>query len=216
MQVKGRQKRRDGLKRQAEIMSFALDLFSSQGYNSTSIDDIIKKAGIARGTFYLHFASKDDILEMIIDTNLKIFYDILSRLDISMQRPVGEVIKLYLDASEFLAEQPRFRQIAVLLLCDAIAQTEKIRSRVDAFFKNIIDMSAEYIKKAQEEKRVIDNIDPLANSICIVGAIKEIVYRWAVLKEDINLKNAISTAVAVFFRGMLVNPEEKIGSANNL
>jgi len=210
MHVKGRHKRRDGLKRQAEIMSFALDLFSSNGFNSTSIDDIIKKAGIARGTFYLHFASKDDILEMIIDSNLKMLNDILSQLDISMQKPVNERIKLYIDAAEFLADTPRFRQVAILLLCDAIAQTENIRGKVDIFFKNIIDMSAKYIKKAQEERRVIDKIDPLANSICIVGAIKEIVYRWAVLNEDIDVKKAISTAVVVFFRGMLVDPEEII------
>ncbi|MCU0822462.1 MAG: TetR/AcrR family transcriptional regulator [Spirochaetes bacterium] len=208
MDVKGRHKRRDGLKRQADIMSHALDLFSSNGFNSTSIDDIIKKAGIARGTFYLHFSSKDDILEMIIDSNLKMLYDIFSQLDISMQKPVNEIVKLYINAAGFLADTPRFKQISVLLLCDAIAQTEKIRGRVDMFFKNIIDMSARYICKAQEEHRVIDNIDPFANSICIVGAIKEIVYRWAVLNEDIDIKKAIFTAVAVFFRGMLVNPEE--------
>lgn len=210
MHVKERHKRRDGLKRQADIMSFALDLFSSNGFNSTSIDHIIKKAGIARGTFYLHFASKDDILEMIIDTNLKMLYDILSQLDISMNKPVCEIIELYLNAAEFLADTPRFKQIAVLLLCDAIAQTENIRGKADVFFKNIIDMSAKYIRKAQEERRVIDKIDPHASSLCIVGSIKEIVYRWAVLNEDINIKNAISTVIAIFFRGMLVNPEEVI------
>jgi AcrR family transcriptional regulator len=48
------------------LMDAAFDLFTKAGVNSTTIDEIVKKAGVAKGTFYLYFKDKYDILDMII------------------------------------------------------------------------------------------------------------------------------------------------------
>jgi AcrR family transcriptional regulator len=57
------QKKRN--KREA-LLSSAFDLFLEKGPLNTSIDDIVKKAGIAKGTFYLYFRDRNDILEAIL------------------------------------------------------------------------------------------------------------------------------------------------------
>ena len=44
----------------------AEELFVSKGYDKTSTNDIIDRVGIARGTLYYHFSSKEDILNAII------------------------------------------------------------------------------------------------------------------------------------------------------
>lgn len=48
------------------LMDAAFDLFSKVGVNETTIDEIVKKAGVAKGTFYLYFRDKYDILDMIV------------------------------------------------------------------------------------------------------------------------------------------------------
>jgi AcrR family transcriptional regulator len=48
------------------LLDAAFDLFTKIGVNSTTIDEIVKKAGVAKGTFYLYFRDKYDILDMII------------------------------------------------------------------------------------------------------------------------------------------------------
>lgn len=48
------------------IFDSAYDLFISKGIESTSIDDIVKKAGVAKGTFYLYFKDKYDIIDRLI------------------------------------------------------------------------------------------------------------------------------------------------------
>ncbi len=53
--------------RKNEILDAAADLFNSDGYDGTTISAIIEKAGIARGTIYYHFKSKEDILDALID-----------------------------------------------------------------------------------------------------------------------------------------------------
>lgn len=53
--------------RRLEILHSAEKLFNKQGYDKTSIESIIKKAGIAKGTFYYYFKAKKDILEALVE-----------------------------------------------------------------------------------------------------------------------------------------------------
>ena len=53
--------------RKKEILDTAEQLFASNGFDNTSTNDIIKAVGIARGTLYHHFTSKEDILDSVID-----------------------------------------------------------------------------------------------------------------------------------------------------
>ena len=53
--------------RKNEILDTAEKLFISKGYEKTSTTDILNEIGIARGTLYYHFKSKEDILIAMID-----------------------------------------------------------------------------------------------------------------------------------------------------
>jgi len=48
--------------RRDELMAAAQALFLAQGYHATSVDAIVRRAGVAKGTFYLYFKTKDDVL----------------------------------------------------------------------------------------------------------------------------------------------------------
>lgn len=53
--------------RKGEILDVAEQLFAEKGYDNASTNDIIKEIGIARGTLYHHFSSKEEILDAIVD-----------------------------------------------------------------------------------------------------------------------------------------------------
>ena len=55
-----------GERRKQELLKIAYGLFISRGYENTSVDDIIEAAGIAKGTYYYHFESKEQTLEAVI------------------------------------------------------------------------------------------------------------------------------------------------------
>ena len=55
-----------GEKRKRELLQIAYRLFLSQGYENTSVDEIIEAAGIAKGTYYYYFQSKEQMLEAVI------------------------------------------------------------------------------------------------------------------------------------------------------
>jgi AcrR family transcriptional regulator len=53
--------------RRDELMNAAEHLFLSEGVGATTIEQITSRAGVAKGTFYLYFSSKDDILAALAD-----------------------------------------------------------------------------------------------------------------------------------------------------
>ena len=57
--------------RMAEILDTAEELFYAKGYHETQISDIVKKIGVAQGTFYYYFKSKEEILEALINRQVQ-------------------------------------------------------------------------------------------------------------------------------------------------
>ncbi|MEM9490681.1 MAG: helix-turn-helix domain-containing protein, partial [Myxococcota bacterium] len=53
--------------RRRQILSVAKRVFAENGYHSASISQIIARANIARGTFYLYFSSKQAVFDSILD-----------------------------------------------------------------------------------------------------------------------------------------------------
>lgn len=67
------QKSIQGKKTKEKIYATALKLINEKGYNNVTVDSICQKAGIAKGTFYVHFQAKDDIIRSIYKDNARKF-----------------------------------------------------------------------------------------------------------------------------------------------
>ena len=59
--------------RMAEILDATEELFYARGYHETAISDIVKSIGVAQGTFYYYFKSKEEILEALISRQMSRF-----------------------------------------------------------------------------------------------------------------------------------------------
>lgn len=59
--------RKEAEERRNEILDAADELFGQKGFDGTSTNDILEMVGIARGTLYYHFKSKEDIMDALID-----------------------------------------------------------------------------------------------------------------------------------------------------
>ena len=58
---------RKGEIRKQKLLKIAYRMFLEKGYENTSLDEIIAEAGIAKGTYYYYFPSKEATLEAVID-----------------------------------------------------------------------------------------------------------------------------------------------------
>ena len=73
--------------RRALILDSAVETFSTKGYHQTRVADIIKSAGIARGTFYLYFESKNAIFLGFLEGLLEEFLSGIEGVDTRPDAP---------------------------------------------------------------------------------------------------------------------------------
>lgn len=99
------------------IIEAAWDLFHEKGFEQTTINDIITRAGVAKGSFYYYFHSKDtllDTLSSILDKHYKLIepdimkiencFDRLIEMNYLMHCYIGEKINYQLIASLYAAQ----------------------------------------------------------------------------------------------------------------
>ena len=89
--------------RKNEILDVAERLFGTKGFDNTSTNDILNEIGIARGTLYYHFKSKEEIIDALSE---KLFFEnnpfviVKKRKDLNGLQKMREVIKInYADAA---------------------------------------------------------------------------------------------------------------------
>lgn len=61
-------------KKRTALLETAFELFTVKGFSQTSINDIVKKAGVAKGTFYLYFKDKNDIRNQLISSKASLIF----------------------------------------------------------------------------------------------------------------------------------------------
>jgi AcrR family transcriptional regulator len=104
--------------RQAEatrglLVDAARTLFTEQGYGSTSIEDIIRQAGVARGALYHHFPGKEALFRAVYDA---VEAEVISRVvaaamaEGSPWEGVTAGLRAFLDA----CLEPAFRRVVIL------------------------------------------------------------------------------------------------------
>ncbi|MBT1443668.1 TetR/AcrR family transcriptional regulator [Shewanella sp. JM162201] len=103
-------KQTEGVDKRSQILATALKLFNSQGFHGTSTASIAKAAGVATGTLFHHFPSKEALLEILFLSVKQEFANALG----AMAVPEGELKQqartLWLGAIDWGMENPDKQQ----------------------------------------------------------------------------------------------------------
>ncbi|MBD3311763.1 MAG: TetR family transcriptional regulator [Candidatus Magasanikbacteria bacterium] len=127
-------------KRREIIKKAALNLFSKYGYKKVTIDEIVEKAGVAKGTFYLHFKDKDMLYVEICDS-LCDKTKLAKQLRKLIEREKNSKLRLYknlLGTIFYLNDRPIVRE---MYLGNKNFFSESVsKSEVDKYKKKILNM----------------------------------------------------------------------------
>jgi AcrR family transcriptional regulator len=89
------------------VLDAGVELFAVQGYDATSVAQIVTRAGVAKGGFYHHFASKDQLLYEVYGDLITQQLTGMDRI-VAQGRPPGETLRaLILDLVETTAARAR-------------------------------------------------------------------------------------------------------------
>ena len=65
-------------KTKRKIFETSMKLFAEKGYDATSIEEITSVVGVAKGTLYYHFSSKEEIFHFLVDEGMKLLLNSIS------------------------------------------------------------------------------------------------------------------------------------------
>src|SRR4051794_22095326 len=91
-----RRKRKQPETRRADIISAALRLFAAKGFAATRLDDVAEAAGIAKGTVYLYFETKEELFRDVVRQELVPVLDRFDEAATAHQGPAADLLRLLL------------------------------------------------------------------------------------------------------------------------
>jgi AcrR family transcriptional regulator len=119
--------------RRAAIVEAALEEFIAQGFAATRLDDIAKRAGVAKGTIYLHFKDKESMFEELVRV---VIVPVVERLT-ALPPPTGSVRDLVeAFASNFLQEVANTRRGDLVRLI--VAEGPRFPAVADFYYREVV------------------------------------------------------------------------------
>ncbi|GAA0847869.1 TetR/AcrR family transcriptional regulator [Marinobacter szutsaonensis] len=188
-----------GARTRAKILAAAEDAFGSMGYHQAGVSDITRMAGVAQGTFYTYFASKEDTLrELVRDMGLKLRAHLASEVKNANNRIEAEGLglKAFL---QYVAANPSLYRV----LQEAQFVDESIyREYYEAFGRGYLRMLANATNKGE--------IRPGNDEVriwALMGLSNFLGLRFALWEQDVPLDEIVDTITDLLNHGLALGPK---------
>jgi len=161
--------------RKAQILVAARKVFSVKGYHASSIADILEEAGVARGTFYLYFASKRAIFEELLE---EMFIQIAGGVHRVSTEPEAQpaLEQLYGMVYRIIGVLEENRELTIILLREAVGLDSDFDQKLTAFYDRLSAIIEGGLTLGQSMGLVRPCEVRLVSS-CVLGSLKEVMLR---------------------------------------
>jgi TetR/AcrR family fatty acid metabolism transcriptional regulator len=185
------------------ILDAAVKVFAAEGFYNAKVSQIAQAAGVADGTIYLYFKSKDDLL-------INLFEDRMERVNANLREAIStassavdrlrRIVKLHLE----LVEQNR--DMAEVISVELRQSSKFIREYANPKFAEFLRTIAGAVVEGQRAGELRSNIDPYIFARALFGALDEIALAWLVKhpgsKASIDLPRAAAELGELFIDGL--------------
>ena len=153
--------------RRSQVIAAARERFTKHGLAGTTMDGIAQAAGVAKGTVYLYYKSKEDIFRQILDEDLSTF----ERETVPPLRGPGDIEQklrsFFLSVIGFFDRKRDFCELAIFEMGTDVRK--KAMQRFEVVFKAQVDAWQELLADAASAG-LVGPIDPHITALTIVGA----------------------------------------------
>lgn len=172
---------RGGDKRE-RILTAAERIFARHGFFAAKVSDVAKEAGVADGTIYLYFKSKDDLLISLFERRMQQVNEALRESVAGIASPREQLrafIKTYL---QLVHDEPT----AVEVLTIELRQSSKFMKEYEnPQFADFLRLLGGIIADAQERKELDRSIPAHVAARMIFGVLDELALAWVLAKQPL-------------------------------
>jgi len=186
-------------KREA-ILRAGIRVFASKGFFNSKVADIAGEAGIADGTVYLYFKSKDDILHSIFDRAMA---DFITEGKKELEGIESPDLRLRRIAELHLERLGADRDMAIVFQVELRGSTKFMQEFSAAGFHEYLEIIRMTIEDGQKKGMFRSDLKPVVAAKIFYGSLDEMVTNWILSKRSYPLAPMADEVLKVFFGGML-------------
>ncbi len=153
------------------ILDAAVEVIAERGYFHSPVSAIAKRAGVADGTIYLYFKSKDDVLRTAIDATFEKFYTKVAEAFVTITGPREQLEYI---AELHLESHKENRSMAVLMQTEMRQSARFIAEFSHHHLVKYIQMVREVVRRGQQKGIFRRDISDGVVAHCMFGAIDEL------------------------------------------
>jgi len=182
------------------ILRAATKVFAEKGYFNSKVADIAKEAGIADGTVYLYFKSKDEILHSLFDRAMAEFIE-EGKKELAQLETAEE--KLRRIAQLHLEKLGADREMAIVFQVELRGSTKFMEEFSAAGFAEYLDIIRQSFDEGQKSGVFRKDLKPITCAKILYGALDEMVTNWILSRKSYPLAPMADEVLKVFFGGVL-------------
>ncbi|MBK9163242.1 MAG: TetR/AcrR family transcriptional regulator [Acidobacteria bacterium] len=179
----------------------AVEVFAAKGYFSSKVADIASAAGVADGTVYLYFKSKEEILHYIFDRAMEEFIGDGLRELAAIKSPAEKLRRV---AELHLERLGADRDLAVVFQVELRGSTKFMSEFSRAGFAEYLDIIKKTIDEGQKAGDFRKDIKPVVAAKIFYGALDEMVTNWILSKRSYPLGPMAAEVTKIFLGGVAV------------
>ncbi len=192
-----------------KILDAAAELFLKNGFENTTIMQIVDRADIVKGTFYQHFQTKMDLLVVLgrqdgSERVRKLMAEVQQGLS-----PLDALQRYYLVMARWFEAYPAIAEdviVSAIRLHDPDSNSPESKAH---------DFTRSMLQTARKRGEVRRDIDATSQAIVIGGAFTLAVIDWSRRPAPKQLQKRFSACYQAFLQGVQASPKDKLATRNS-
>ncbi|MBX7160504.1 MAG: TetR/AcrR family transcriptional regulator [Acidimicrobiia bacterium] len=188
--------------RRATILGAAKTVFARDGFHEATIADIAREAGIAYGSIYWYFDSKDELFRALMDDQEAQLRDRLVAVMLSRQGDTDPEAIFRSAIGETLRFFEADRAATRLVFREALRFGSGIQKHLYGIYEHFIDDLATVVGQLQAGGLIRRDAPPRALAFCAAALIGQLAYRRLSTDDGIDTDTAVDFVASLLMDGM--------------
>ena len=136
-------------KTKRKIFETSMKLFAKKGYDATSIEDITAEVGVAKGTLYYHFSSKEEIFNFLVEEGMKLLRNSIDIKTSKLDNTIDKLRAVVLIQIKIITKYEDFMTIVLSQIWGNEPRNIMCKKYVTEYIKTIEEIIEEGMKKEE-------------------------------------------------------------------
>jgi len=191
---------RDRLRRRAEILRAAEEVFAGKGFHSASIEEIARAAEYGTGTVYLYFKDKEALYVELFEEKVRELIEFIQPRASTKKHPIEALRQLVQARMEYFERNRAFFQIYVREGMNLGWSKHERWGEIRRLYENYLELLTALIRAAQRQQ-LLRKSDPRQFAVALSGMMIQLTQDWLQSKGDQPLTNQSDFVLDLFLRG---------------